>query len=258
MNRIGIICALYFEASCFTRGKPVAQQPVRLNEQTLLIVSGMGRDKANRAAQKLIEENASCLISFGTAGALSPALKPGDLVQPEGVLDMGRSRLPVFNNTDNLETQPEEVPSAGRRYDVNACLPAATRQRLSQHNISVHSGPLVSMDEEIATTDAKLKLSQQTGAIAVDMETAGILDAAEHHGLPASALRIITDSADMAIPDAILRRINDFGEVNGPGLVIDLIMSPGQIPAVLCLGRASRRAGKTMNLVAEELLTNSC
>ncbi len=233
MNRIGIICALYFEASAFTAIKPPAQQPVKLNEQAVLIVSGMGRDRAKRAAHKLVEENVGCLVSFGSAGALSPALKPGDLVQPE------------------------EVRDAARKYAVTSSLPALLRERLSEKNIAVPSGPLACTDKEVATNDAKLKLFEQTGAIAVDMESAGILDAAEHNGLPACVLRVITDTADMTLPDAILRRSDDFGEVNIPGLGIDLITSPGQIPDTLRLVKASRRAGTTMKLVARELLDNS-
>ena len=254
MNRTGIICALYLEASCVTSGKPAAQQPVEINKQTRLIVSGLGRDNANRAAQKLIEEGANCLVSFGCAGALSPELKPGDLILPEEVLSMGKYRLPVFDNTGNPETLPEEVHSAGKSYKVDAGLHAAIKQRLSQKNVSIHTGALVSADKTLATVSAKRELYEQTGAAAVDMETAGILDAAESNGLPAIALRVITDPADQALPEAILRRVNDFGETDVPGLAIDLVTSPGQIPTILRLGMANARAVKTMKLVAGELL----
>ena len=232
MSRTGIICALYFEASAFTAGKPPAQQPVKLNEQTLLIVSGMGRERAKQAAHRLVEENVDRLISFGSAGALSPELKPGDLVQPE------------------------EVRAAERKYPVNTCLSEPAKQRLGRQDIAVRNGPMACADKEIATTDAKQELFRQTGAVAVDMESAGMLDAAEQEGLAVSVLRVITDSADMALPPAVLRRIDDFGRLNFPGLGLDLAASPGQIPAAIRLGCASRRAGRAMKLVARELLDN--
>ncbi len=256
MNRIGIICALYFEASCVTPVKPVAQQPVEINEQTLLIVSGIGRHNAKLAAQKLIEEDVSCLVSFGCAGALSPELKPGDLILPEEVLSMEKYRLPVSDNTGNPETLPEEVHSAGKSYKVDAGLHAAIKQRLSQKNVSIHTGTLVSADKTLATVSAKQELYEQTGAAAVDMETAGILDAAECSGLPAIALRVITDPADQAIPETVLRRVNDFGETNVLGLAIDLVTSPGKIPTILHLGMANARAVKIMKLAAGELLNS--
>lgn len=232
MKRTGIICALYFEASALATGKPPAQQPVKLNDQTLLIVSGTGRERAKQAAHKLIEENADRLISFGSAGALSPELKPGDLVQAE------------------------EVSGAGRKYAVTACLPEPARQRLARQDIAVRAGSMACADKEVATTDAKQELFRQTGAIAVDMESAGILEAAQHEGLPVSVLRVITDSTEMALPAAILRRIDAYGRINAPGLGLDLVTSPAQIPGAIRLGCASRRARRTMKLLARELLDN--
>lgn len=232
MKRMGIICALYFEASVFAAGKPPAQQPVKLNDRLLLIVSGTGRELAKQAAHKLIEEDVGRLISFGSAGALSPELKPGDLVEAE------------------------EVSGAGRKYAVTACLPEPARQRLAQQNIAVRAGPMACADKEVATTDAKQELFRQTGAIAVDMESAGILEAAQYEGLPVSVLRVITDSAEMALPAAILRRIDACGRINAPGLGLDLVTSPAQIPEVIRLGCASRRARRTMKLLARELLDN--
>ena len=233
MNRIGIICALYFEASAFTATKPPAQQPVNINEQTVLIVSGMGRQRAKLAAQKLVRENVDCLLSFGTAGALSPQLKPGDLVQPQ------------------------ELDDGGRKYAVTTSLPASIRQGLSQKDIAIRRGTLACADAVVADTDAKRKLFEQTGAVAIDMESAGVLDAAEHGGLPIFALRIISDSADMALPEVVLQRVDAFGRIDIMGLGIDLISSPGQLPMLLRLGCASRQAGKTMKQVADELLDNS-
>ena len=241
MSRTGIICALYFEASAFTRsqragpgtaGKPPVQQPVKLNEQTLLIVSGMGRERAKQAAHKLCEENVDRLISFGSAGALAPGLRPGDLVHPE------------------------EVRGAGRTFAVTTFLPEPARQRLAQQDIPVHAGPLACVDKVTATTGAKQELFRQTGAIAVDMESAGILDAAGPEGVPVAVLRVITDSAAMALPTAVLRHIDDFGRVKFPGPVPDLLTAPGQIPAAIRLCLASRRARRTMKLLARELLDN--
>lgn len=239
MTRIGIICALYFEASAFPRlqhagagsaGKPPARQPVKLNEQTLLIVSGMGRERAKQAAHRLIEEGVDRLISFGSAGALAPGLKPGDLVLAEVVHDTEKTRA------------------------VTASLPASVGERLSRHNVSVHAGMLAHSEEPVADTHTKLKLFEQTGAVAADMESAGILEVAEQEGLPVSILRVITDSAAMTLPAAVLRRIDDFGRPDIPGLGLDLLTSPGQIPALLRLWGASSRARRTMKLVARELL----
>ncbi len=243
MKRIGIVCALYFEASCFMPGKPPAQQPVRLNESTALIVSGMGRDRAKQAAHKLIGENVDCLVSFGTAGALAPALRPGDLLLPQTI---------VVANAAASQAQPG--PDQADSHVVNSGLPAPAIQRLSRQNIPIHTGPLACADEPVTSSAGKRRLFGQTGAIAVDMESAGVLEAAQESGLQGYAARVIVDPADLALPEIVLREVDDFGQINNLALALRLITSPAQIPHLLRLAKASHQAGKTMRLVARELL----
>ena len=218
-------------------GKLPVRQPVRLNERSFMILSGMGRDRAKQAAQALVGEDVDCLVSFGTAGALSPVLSPGDLVLPQEVVCRGKS-------------DPDET----RIYPANTDLPAQARQRLSRQNIPVHTGPLACTDEAVSSSAGKRRLFEQTGAIAVDMESAGVLEAAQENGLQSFAARVIVDPADLALPEIVLRRVDDYGRLNDLALGLRLATSPGQIPDMLRLARASRQAGKTMRLAARELL----
>ena len=105
MNKLGIICALHSEARCFTSGELPAQQPVELNEKALLILSGMGRERARQAAQKLAEAGADCLVGFGSAGALAPALRAGDLVLAAEVHHAGRK----FAGDNDLAESGDEL-----------------------------------------------------------------------------------------------------------------------------------------------------
>ena len=256
-------------------GKMPAQQPVRLNERTFMILSGMGRDRAKQAAQMLVEENVDCLVSFGTAGALSPALMPGDLVLPKEIVCVvkselaglmnpgtygqeitGKGSIAVAANFPDSQAQEEQGPDEDRIYPVNADLPAQARQRLSRQNIPVRTGPLACTDEVITSSTGKRRLFEQTGAIAVDMETTGVLETARENGLTGYAARVIIDPADLALPEIVLRRVDDYGRLNGLALGLRLVTSPGQIPDIVRLAKASRQAGKTMRLVARELLDN--
>ena len=257
------------------QGKPPARQPVRLNDRTFLILSGMGRDRAKQAAQALIEENVDCLVSFGTAGALSPALRPGDLVLPQEIVCVGKSELgglmnpgtggqevtgkrsiPVAADTADSGLHEQQGPDEDRTYPVTAALPAQARQRLARQNIPVHTGPLACTDEVITSSAGKRRLFEQSGAIAVDMETAAVLETAQENGLPGCAVRVIVDPADLALPEIVLRRVDDYGRLNGLALGLRLVTSPGQIPDMVRLARASHQAGKTMRLVAAGLLDN--
>ena len=257
------------------QGKPPARQPVRLNDRTFLILSGMGRDRAKQAAQALIEENVDCLVSFGTAGALSPALRPGDLVLPQEIVCVGKSELgglmnpgtggqevtgkrsiPVAADTADSGLHEQQGPDEDRTYPVTAALPAQARQRLARQNIPVHTGPLACTDEVITSSAGKRRLFEQSGAIAVDMETAAVLETAQENGLPGCAVRVIVDPADLALPEIVLRRVDDYGRLNGLALGLRLVTSPGQIPDMVRLARASHQAGITMRLVARGLFDN--
>ena len=226
MNKLGIICALHSEARCFTSGELPAQQPVELNEKALLILSGMGRERARQAAQKLAEAGADCLVGFGSAGALAPALRAGDLVLAA------------------------EVHHAGRKFAGDNDLAERVMNWLSRNGLTVHNGPLACAARPVATAGDKQELFAQTGAMAVDMESAGVFDAARSNGLPAFVLRVIIDAAHVALPHTVLQRVDEFGEVDTPGLALDLARSPGQIPAVIRLACAARRAGSAMRQVA--------
>ena len=240
MNKLGIICALRFEARSFTSGKLPAQQPVELNDKTLLILSGMGRERARQAAQKLAEAGADCLAGFGTAGALAPELRPGDLVLAQEVWEsQDHDRRPDFF-TRISGGCPESLMGV-----LKLCWVSRNK---------VFEGALACAAEPVATIEAKRELFGQTGAIAADMESAGVFDAARRNGLPAFVLRVIIDAAHVALPDIVLQRVDEFGEADTPGLAFDLARSPGQIPAVIRLACAARRAGRTMRQAAIPLL----
>ena len=229
MKRLGIICALYPEAACLTKRKPLPQEPVALERGVLLVVSGTGRRRAQQAARRLAAEKVDCLLSFGCAGGLAPALKAGDLAQPG------------------------EALSDGASHKATACLPAVALRRLARRRIAIHYGAMATVDQAAATPPDKQALLRRTGAVCVDMESAAILETAAQRGIPAFVLRAILDTADMTLPPAALRRADEFGQLNGPALLADLARAPGQIGPLLRLIRAWARARKTLRGAFREL-----
>lgn len=81
--------------------------------------------------------DADLVVNAGVCGALDPALMPGDIVVATKV-----------NGAD--VAQPRSAPAAVK-------------------------GPLLTVGRIVATADEKRRLYSETGAIAVDMEAAGIL-----------------------------------------------------------------------------------
>ncbi len=226
MTRLGIICALKQEAKVFISGQLTAQTLLPVDEKIIVILSGMGLDNAEQMAYKLVAQNIQCLISFGTAGGLSEALKAGDICIPETVKD-------------------------DRQYAAR--IDNAYRQRLitslihAQH--PVHTGPLLSMGNMMVSCREKQQTYARYQCDLVDMESAAIVRIAAIHHLPALVIRCIIDTADTCIPASVLQRTGSFGDVNLPRLAADLIHHPADIIKLIQLASAFKKTRRCLQLL---------
>ncbi len=158
------------------------------------------------AVRRLAEAGADRIVSFGLAGGLSPSLRAGDVLVPSHALLDGRL----------VETDP----------DLNAALGGTTGHRL------------LAGDAVAATIAEKRRLRETTGADAVDLETAAVMRA----GLPFAALRAICDEAGRDLPPAALAALGQDGRVGLFQVAASAARRPGQIPALIGLGRDAARA----------------
>jgi len=71
----------------------------------------------------------------------------------------------------------------------------------------------------VATPEAKAALRAATGAVAVDMESAVILEAAAARGFPSLVVRAVTDEARETLPDEVMRLMGADGRIRGAGLL---------------------------------------
>ena len=150
------------------------------------IVEVGGGDAAGAAAacQRLIARGIRSLISFGLAGGLNPALRPGTLVVPDVVL----------SKDGHWPTHP---PLAAWLGPVGGAL---------------YSGGSV-----LVTVDEKKALFARTGALAVDLESAAVAETAARHVLPFAVLRAICDPATRPLPRAALVALDPNGKIDGGG-----------------------------------------
>lgn len=166
---------------------------------------------------RLFEGFSSALVvSAGLCGGLAPCLRVGDLVVPDTVL----------------------APS-GEILRVNG--PA--RERLLAHaGGRAHTGCLVTTREVAATPEGKALLHAETGAAAVDMESAPILTHATAAGCPALVVRAVCDDAAHAVPPALSRLVTADGRVHGGRALALAWTHPGSIAHAVALRRGSRLA----------------
>lgn len=167
----------------------------------------MGPARAAAAADRLIARGARALLSWGTAGGLSPTLRPGDIMIP-----------------DKIATGSGETAVADPGW-----LACATRELAA--GAPVTSGTLWSSRLPVASVDEKRALAEQAMA-AVDMECGAVAAAAARAGIPFLAIKAVCDPADRALPTALLGLIDAEGRFRPRGL-------PGMIRGGLPTWRAA-------------------
>jgi nucleoside phosphorylase len=103
-------------------------------------------------------------------------------------------------------------------------------------------GPVLGAGQPLATEDDKARAWRNTGALAVDMESAIVARAAEAAGIPFLVLRTIADPATRALPRAALIPLSPDGTPALTRVLGEVLRRPRQIAALFGLARETRQA----------------
>lgn len=175
---------------------------------------------AAEAASRLVADGAAGLVSFGLAGGLDPALRPGMVVIPDRVL------------------------SGGEMFAVDAALAA---------RFGGSTGHCLLAGSTIAAgAAAKRALLTATGAQAIDLESGSVARIAASHGLPFAVVRAICDPAERDLPPAALVALDRAGAIGLLAVLRSVLRRPGQIPGLLALARDAARARQGLLLALEQ------
>ncbi|MBT8135931.1 MAG: hypothetical protein KJO54_02835 [Gammaproteobacteria bacterium] len=224
MHLVGIVAAMPLEARALRSGLP-RNTVADLGQSCAVHVCGIGAHNARRAADALLQAGARALVSWGTAGGLVAGLASGTVVVPAAIVGIDRA----------WETDA--------RWRTG--LVAALGSLLPVSDAPVYSGGLL-----IDTEQAKQELATDSGAVAVDMESAAIAAAAEAAGIPFICVRVVADPVSAAVPDALKTAIDDKGFISTRRLLRALAMQPGDLLPMLHLGQQFRRAASSLRQVA--------
>jgi adenosylhomocysteine nucleosidase len=181
VTRVLVLTALDIEARGLARHLglppvPGARLPHFGNGMLELTAVGL---RASRLAERAVNWRArELVISAGVCGALAPALSVGALVVPTVVLSPAGGRWPTAS-----------VPGLGA------------------------DGALLTVGDVVESAAQKARLWMETGALAVDMESAPILAWARERGTPAAVVRAVADDAERGIPAALAAAVRDDGRV---------------------------------------------
>jgi hypothetical protein len=105
----------------------------------------------------------------------------------------------------------------------------------------------------IATVTEKQALHTETGALAVDMESHIAARVAARHDLPFAIIRVISDSANEALPPAALVGMKPDGSMALGAVLASLARNPSQLPALIRTGLHAGRGFSELRRVGDVL-----
>ena len=162
------------------------------------------------------------VVSFGMAGALSPDLRLGDWVIGERIC-----------GTFEAECDP------------------LWRAALARQLPHARLGTCYADGRLIGDVLEKKRLFQNTGALAADMESHRVAQAATRLGVPFAVLRCISDEAAHSLPPAITVAMRPDGGLALANIVKSIIGNPFQIYDIMRLFRKFSKAYSAFRITAD-------
>jgi adenosylhomocysteine nucleosidase len=208
--RVLVVTAIDLEAR--TLGRQLGLEPVTGARWPhfrggVLEVASVGLRAAELEARARSWRVPDVVVAAGACGALSPDLGSGDLVVPDTVLS---------GEGERLTTDP--LPGLGRR------------------------GAVLTVDRVVETAEAKARMWLETGALAVDMESAIILAWARREGLGAAVVRGVSDCASEGVPVDLAGVVRTDGQVSRGRAVRAVLARPRALGEALALRRGTAAA----------------
>ena len=200
--------------------------------EVLLAATGEGPARARRGAGDLIgRHGVDAVVGTGLAGALSPALRRGEVVAAR-----------------------EVHGEAGEIWPADPGLLARASRRADRIGVVFSTGRLLGTAGEKGALCAAHPEAENA---VTDLESAAWADAARAAGVPFLALRAVLDTAGEDLPQAVLRSFHD-GRLSRPGVVARGILRPRELPRLLELrGRTRRTMARIAALLPAILRTDA-
>jgi len=152
--------------------------------------------------------DAEMIVSVGYCGALEPSLRVGDIV---------------------VATSVGGIPARQPRCEL-----------------PYHSGPVASQSRVASSAEQKRKL-RSAGAIAVEMEAAGVAAEAARRGLPFACIRAVTDRAEETFRNDFDAALRPDGHFDTMLLLRSALQNPASaLPELVRLHFRCRRAARNL------------
>jgi adenosylhomocysteine nucleosidase len=201
-----------------------------------LVESGMGAAHARSATEALISlARPGAILNFGLCGGVLPGLALGELVLAERVCWLAQGRL-------TLEAQPDPELS---RLVLEGCASAG---------VQVQRGSFITAAAIMNKKEVALSLGDGAANPVLEMETAAVLRAAGERGIPALALRGVSDPWDEELAFSLEEFCDSELRISPARVVGCIARRPWIIPQLIRLSGNSKKAGEKLALGVETAL----
>lgn len=178
--------------------------------EVVFVATGIGMKRARATARQALAAmpETSLVIATGVAGALSGGLRPGDIVIADRALKARQ---------DSAHPEQEVAVDSAT---VDLC-----ERILHRAGLASSTGAILSSMRVIPNAAEKRAAKQDSGAIAVDMESAAIAIEATARGIPFAIVRTVIDSLEDEIFGAEMA--DEQGRVKPLAAANYLVRNPG-------------------------------
>jgi len=211
MPTIGVITGVRTEADAL---RPIMGHP----QSPLIRFSGARPLIAADSVDELLSLEIDGILSFGSAGGLSPDLESGDLIVGRHVVD-----------------------AAGKSWNCDPDWTSHLEQSLEiQGNTVFGSDGLVNIM-------AKHRIFDETQAAIVDMESHVVAQKASEKGIPFAILRSVVDPRDFEIPRWVADSVRPNGTISYLPLISGMCIFPWHIGRLASLGGYNKRVMESLS-----------
>lgn len=185
----------------------------------------MGREAARKASLQLIQEKGvDWIISAGVCGGLREGFSVGDIVQIGSVIEESGKRWSALPVLTSGYQHGQPAGDAGIHFDVTAFC----------------SGKILTSSRE------KEELGRRWEAGVVDMESAGVAEAAAETGTRFSCVRGLSDAVGDSLPMDFSPFVDGQGRLRMGLLLLSIARRPWVIPGLVRLGARTSAASKQL------------
>jgi adenosylhomocysteine nucleosidase len=209
----------------------------------ILLRTGMGTAAAAAKIETAIREFAPrAILSTGFCGVLRDGPGPGDIVIGTEVIDAAAE---PGSHAGAWAPHPRLLEAARGIAGNLASVPGIRE---------IHEGRFLTVRSIAAKPAEKRSLGERHGAMAVDMESAGIARAAAAAGVPTLYIRAVVDDVDFEIPLDFGAFLTPDGRLKPLGALASILMKPSVVRALPDLRSRTARASEALARLAEVLI----